>query len=141
MENINDEWKKITTAEAAFKWKGIDMHSFIPDVSVVPQKYRNYIIACCVLPVVIDAVNNGWKSDYAKDDRKFAILCECGKDLDNARPSCFGFSDELDSFFLKNEYEGRCTDLESIEKSFHVIENFLPLLKDYYIKEVFLYNY
>jgi len=56
--------KQITTWQEAFEKKGLDAN-VMPDVSMLPEKYRKSQIALFKLHVIAEVLNDGWEPDYS----------------------------------------------------------------------------
>lgn len=59
--------KKIKTFEDACKALGLDP-SKLPDVSALPEKHMNSIIAYFKLVIIAEALNQGWEPDWSDED-------------------------------------------------------------------------
>lgn len=74
----------------AFKAKGLNPKE-LPDVSMIPAKYRKSVIAQYVLNVVVEFLNDGWIPDYTNHDQyKYEIWWKV--EADKKHPSGFGLS-------------------------------------------------
>lgn len=60
--------KKINTIEEAFQLKGLDINS-MPDVSMLPERFRKSQIALFKLHVAAEVVNDGWEPDFSNWDQ------------------------------------------------------------------------
>lgn len=73
----------------------------LPDVSMLPEKYRKALIADFQATIITEAHNEGWEPDFTDQDQfKYSVWPEIEADSD--RPSGFGFSysDYVHSFTL-----------------------------------------
>lgn len=58
---------KIKTFEDACKKLGVNPLS-LPDVSMIPEKHRNYTIANYKLVTIVEALNDGWEPNWDNND-------------------------------------------------------------------------
>lgn len=83
-------WRSIKTIEDSFKWRGIDI-LLIPDVSMLPEKYRKHQLASWQLPIGIESINEGWEPDWNDANQpKYWFWPEIAASED--KRSGFGFS-------------------------------------------------
>jgi hypothetical protein len=58
------DFRTIKTKEDAFKKCGYDPAA-LPDVSMIPEKFRDTLITAFILMVVFEAINDGWEPDFS----------------------------------------------------------------------------
>jgi hypothetical protein len=62
------DFKSIKTVEDAFKKNGYDSAK-LPDLSMIPEKFRTQLTNCFLLMVIFEAINDGWEPDFSKETR------------------------------------------------------------------------
>ncbi len=60
--------KKFKKWQDAFKAKGLDPKA-LPDVSMIPERYRKPQHAQYILSVVVEFLNDDWEADYTDTDQ------------------------------------------------------------------------
>ena len=63
------DFRTIETVQDAFKRLGMDPTE-VPDLSKIPERFREPLMGAYNLMVGFDAVNDGWRADYSKRDQK-----------------------------------------------------------------------
>ncbi|MCE9538716.1 MAG: hypothetical protein K8R85_05815 [Bacteroidetes bacterium] len=95
----------------------------LPDVSMLPEKYRKSLIGDFQATIVTEAHNDGWEPDFSnKNQPKYSVWPEIK--ADKKRPTGFGFSSSgyADSFTVT--FVGSRHLLKSPELAIHVLEQF-----------------
>lgn len=126
------DWRETQTVEAAFKWKGLDL-SLINEVSPnIPEEYKKHQIASWQLPIIVEAINDGWVPDYTtRNQPKYELWIEIA--ASSEKPSGFGFSAAHCDFWRTRTGAGSRLAYETREKGEHCFKYFQDLLKDYYL--------
>lgn len=124
-------YKEITTVEIAFNKRGLDP-SKMPDLSMIPERFHKYMLACYKLAVVIEAINGDWRPDYTDHDQP-KYYAWPWVEADEKRPGGFGFS--LTGFGLSYTltYVGSRLCMEKREYVYHLYEHFKELLIDHHL--------
>jgi hypothetical protein len=60
--------RSIKTVEDAFKKNGYDS-SKLPDLSMIPSKFRDQLLTCFLLMVIFEAINDGWEPDFSNHNQ------------------------------------------------------------------------
>lgn len=63
------DFRTIESVEDAFKRLGMDP-SEVPDLSHIPERFREPLMGAYNLMVGFDAINDGWRADYSQRDQK-----------------------------------------------------------------------
>jgi hypothetical protein len=58
------DFRTIKTVEDAFKKTDYDS-SKLPDLSMIPEKFRTQLSTCFLLMVIFEAINDGWEPDFS----------------------------------------------------------------------------
>lgn len=84
------DYTTIKSFEDACKKLQLDPKA-LPDVSMIPKKHREAVIASYKLFIIFDAINDVWTPDWSNSDQyKYFPWFEIA--ADKKRPSGFGFS-------------------------------------------------
>jgi hypothetical protein len=118
------DFRTIKTVEDAFKKNGYDSTK-LPDLSMIPEKFRTQLTNCFLLMVIFEAINDGWEPDFTNQRQ--------GKyyPWPWVSSSGFGFST---SFYLcgnsgTNVGSRLCTDTS--EKALYILDQFPDLWKNW----------
>lgn len=118
------DFRAIKTMEDAFKKNGYDS-SKLPDVSIIPEKFRKQLIDCFLLMIIFEAINDGWEPDFSNQNQaKFYpwpwVLS-----------SGFGFSTTYSRYVSAHTTVGSrlCTDTS--EKALYILDQFPDLWKSW----------
>jgi hypothetical protein len=118
------DFRSIKTIEDAFKRTGNDSTK-LPDVSMIPEKFRAQLTTCFLLMIVFEAINNGWEPDFSnqKQPRYYPWPWVLS--------SGFGFSYSGFSYDYAITGVGSrlCTDTS--EKAVYILEQFPDLWKSW----------
>ena len=124
--NAKFDYKTIKTFEDACKKIDLDPAK-LPDVSIMPEKFRKPIIAASKLMIIYEAINNGWIPDWSNHSQYkyypwFEVLS-----------SGFGFSysDYYCDFTFTLVGSRFCTD--SSEKALYIAEQFKAEYQEYFL--------
>jgi hypothetical protein len=124
-------YKKITTIEAAFKKQGLDP-KIMPDVSMLPDRLKKYMLACYILPIIFEAVNEGWTPDYTNSNQpKYSLWAYV--DADKKQPGGFGFSLSNCDYSIADSSAGSRLSAETSDKLAHIFEHFKQLFIDHHL--------
>ena len=63
------DFRTIETVQDAFKKLNMDP-SEVPDLSRIPERFREPLMGAYNLMVGFDAINDGWRADYTKRNQK-----------------------------------------------------------------------
>jgi len=69
IEEKSFDFRTIENVEDAFKRLCMDP-SEVPDLSRIPERFREPLMGAYNLMVGFDAINDGWRADYTKRDQK-----------------------------------------------------------------------
>ncbi len=87
---IKFDYKTIKSFEDACRRENIDSKA-LPDVSMIPEPFRNAILNVYKLFIIFQAINNGWKPDWSNHNQyKYYPWFEIKET--KALSSGFGFS-------------------------------------------------
>lgn len=113
--------KSVISFETACEAKGIETH--LPDVSMIPEKYREFVINSYKLAVSTDAVNDGWEPDYTKHDQpKYEPVFEVQASEEN--PSGSGLSLFVFDCWYTHAFAGSRLCVETSEGVRHMVKHF-----------------
>ena len=62
------DFRTIKTKEDAFKKCGYDP-AILPDLSMIPEKFRDSLITAFILMVIFEAINDGWEPDFSNHNQ------------------------------------------------------------------------
>jgi hypothetical protein len=62
------DFRTIKTVEDAFKKNGYDSTK-LPDLSMIPEKFRTQLTTCFLLMVIFEAINDGWEPDFSNHNQ------------------------------------------------------------------------
>ena len=123
------DFRTIETVQDAFKRLGMDPTE-VPDLSKIPERFREPLMGAYNLMVGFDAVNDGWRADYSKRDQKkwyawpWVISAGSGFDFSVS----FYYYDHTDAFVGSR----LCT--KSREHIVHMFEKFNEEYKKFMLK-------
>jgi hypothetical protein len=116
------DFRTIKTKEDAFKKCGYDP-SKLPDLSMIPDKYRDALITVFILMVIFEAINDGWEPDFSNQNQ--------GKYYPWPWVSSSGFGFSHSNYFcdIADTFVGSrlCTDTS--EKALYIFNQFEDLWK------------
>jgi hypothetical protein len=116
------DYNSIKTVEDAFKKCGYDPE-IRPDVTMLPEKFRQQISTAFILMVIFEAINDGWEPDFSNHNQ--------GKyyPWPWVSSSGFGFSHAYYHYdYTYSSFGSRlCTD--SSEKAIYILTQFEDLWK------------
>ena len=122
-------YQKIKTFEDACAALKIDANA-LPDFSMLPEKYRNALLAHYKLLIVIEAINEGWKPNWADtNERKYTPWFSVSEE--DSKPSGFGLSFGGYDVWYSYTFVGSRLFYPDIERAKHVFENFKNLYEEY----------
>ena len=118
------DFRTIKTAEDAFKKTGYDS-SKLPDLSMIPEKFRAQLTTCFLLMVIFEAINDGWEPDFSNHNQ--------GKyyPWPWVLSSGFGFSSAGYGYACAHAIVGSRLCFESEDKARHAGNQFLDLYKQF----------
>jgi hypothetical protein len=118
------DFRTIKTVENAFKKCGYDPAK-LPDVSMLPEKYRGTLTTAFILMVIFEAINDGWEPDFSNHDQ--------GKyyPWPWVSSSGFGFSDSYCAYGYAASTVGSRLCTNTSEKALYVLNQFEDLWKDW----------
>jgi hypothetical protein len=118
------DFRTIKTVEDAFKKNGYDSTK-LPDLSMIPEKFRTQLITCFMLMVIFEAINDGWEPNFSNHTQ--------GKyyPWPWVSSSGFGFSRSDCHFASTITTVGSrlCTDTS--EKALYILDQFSDLWKNW----------
>ena len=120
------DFRTIKTKEDAFKKCGYDP-AMLPDVSMIPGKYRATLTTAFILMVIFEAINDGWEPDFSNHNQAKYYPWPW------VSSSGFGFSDSgyyYDCTFTRVGSR-LCTDTS--DKALYIAEQFKDLYQDYFL--------
>ncbi len=116
------DYRTIKTIEDAFKKCGYDP-AIRPDVTMLPEKFRQQLITAFILMVIFEAINDGWEPDYTNRNQ--------GKYYPWPWVSSSGFGFSFTHYFYVHTHatvgSRLCTD--SSEKALYILSQFEDLWK------------
>lgn len=120
------DYRTIKTFEDACKKLNLDTAK-LPDVSIMPERFRKPIIAASKLMIIYEAINNGWIPDWNNYDQ-YKYYPWFG-----VSSSGFGFSDTYYYCdFASTDVGSRlCTDTR--EKALYIAEQFKTEYQEYFL--------
>ena len=123
------DFRKIETIQDAFTRMGMSPTE-VPDVSKIPERFREPLLAVYNLMVAHEAVNDGWEADYSKYQQKWfawprALSAGSGFVFSGSDYRCVGTGAVVGSRL--------CT--ESMEKSKHLFEKFNEDYRKFMLKK------
>ena len=123
------DFRTIETVQDAFKKLGMDP-SEVPDLSRIPERFREPLMGVYNLMVGFDAINDGWRADFSKKDQKKWYAWPWV----NSAGSGFGFTGSV--YYYGGTYAGvgsrLCTDAR--EKIVHLFEKFNEDFKKFLLR-------
>lgn len=115
------DFRTIKSFEDACKKEGIDP-AMLPDVSMLPQKFREAVIAVYKLFVIFKAINDKWIADYTNNDQpKYYPWLRV-----NSSGSGFDFSDSYFDYDRSDSAVGSRLCTFSREAALYIGEQFAP---------------
>jgi hypothetical protein len=129
-------YKKITSWEEACKVNGVDP-SKLPDVSMIPVKFQNWLIATYKLGVITEAINTNedgkiWTPDYNNPDQwKYFPYFEV--EATESNPSGVGFSRSGYGDWDASAGVGSRLCFETREQVYHIQEHFKELFIQFHL--------
>jgi hypothetical protein len=118
------DFRTIKTVEDAFKKNGYDSTK-LPDLLMIPEKFRAQLTNCFLLMVIFEAINDGWEPNFSN--------LRQGKyyPWPWVSTSGFGFSDSYYGYGGADAGVGSrlCTDTS--EKAIYILEQFPDLWKSW----------
>lgn len=117
------DFTEITTIEAAFEDRKID-YKIMPDLSMLPERFREPMIGFYEMMVATEAVNGteGKLPDYTDGSWKYTPWL--GVDANKKHPSGFGFSCTNCAYWYTYTAVGSRLSLIDSERALHVARNF-----------------
>ncbi len=115
------DYKTIKSFEDACKKENVDATA-LPDVSMIPEEFREAILAVYKLFIIFKAINNGWIADFTNRNQwKYFPWFQV-----SSSGSGFGYSYSVYYYDLTNAVVGSrlCTDTS--EKARYIAEQFGP---------------
>lgn len=118
------DFKTIKTFEDACKKEGIDPNN-LPDVSMIPEELRKFLIAVYKLAIIFKAINNDWIANYGDSHQYkyspwFYVLS-----------SGFGFSTSVCIYGCAGTTVGSRLCCDSAEKALYIAKQFEAEYKDF----------
>ncbi len=123
------DFRTIETVQDAFKRLGMDPTE-VPDLSKIPERFREPLMGAYNLMVGFDAVNDGWRADYSKRDQKKWYAWPWV----NSAGSGFVFSYSYYFCGGTNAYVGSRLCTKSREHIVHMFEKFNEEYKKFMLK-------
>ena len=119
--------KKFKTYKECEKAVGLTP-GILPDVSMLPEKYRKSLIADFQTTIITEAHNEGWEPDFNNHNQpKYSVWPEI--DADEKVPSGFGFSHSVFAYSDAYTAVGSRHLLKSYELAMHVQKQFPEIYK------------
>ena len=123
------DFRTIETVQDAFKRLGMDPTE-VPDLSKIPERFREPLMGAYNLMVGFDAVNDGWRADYSKRDQKKWYAWPWV----NSAGSGFVFSDSNYYYDHTGAHVGSRLCTKSREHIVHMFEKFNEEYKKFMLK-------
>ena len=123
------DFRTIETVQDAFKRLGMDPTE-VPDLSKIPERFREPLMGAYNLMVGFDAVNDGWRADYSKRDQKKWYAWPWV----NSAGSGFGFSYSGYFFVVTHSCVGSRLCTKSRQHRLHMCEKFSEEYKKFMLK-------
>lgn len=122
---------KIKTFEDACTQLGIDAQA-LPDVSLLPTKHRNALLAHYKLVIIAEALNEGWQPNWNDwDEAKYFPYFEVEASED--KPSGFGFSDTDCAYWGASAVVCSRLCFRTAELAKYAGKQFVELYKEYFL--------
>lgn len=123
------KYNEIKTFEDACKALGIDANA-LPDFSMMPEHHRKALVAHCKIVIIVEAVNEGWKPNWAdSNEYKFELWPDIHEN--STKPSGFGLSYFGYGFWIATTYVGSRLCFKNRDVAKHTFETFKDLYEDY----------
>jgi hypothetical protein len=116
------DFRTIKTKEDAFKKCGYDP-SKLPDLSMIPDKYRDALITAFILMVIFEAINDGWEPDFSNHNQSKYYPWP------GVSSSWFGFSFSDFGCGVTHSHVGSRLCTNSSEKALYILDQFKDLWK------------
>ena len=123
------DYKTIKTVEDACEKTGYDMSKF-PAGELLKTKFGRPVVAVNNLMIVTEAVNNGWKPDWANTSQLKYFPWHWIKKV-GSHPTGFGFSFSLYDYALTCPGLGSLLCCDSAEKAAYIGEQFKKEWEDF----------
>lgn len=129
-------FREVTSFEIAAQRRNID--PLLPDLSIIPERFRKPLLAAYKLFVVFEAVNipdeggEPWQPNWNdSDEYKYNPWFEI--DATEEKPSGLGFSDTDCDYWDADTFVGSRLCTFSSERSMFIAETFNELYKDLFL--------
>jgi len=124
--------KPVADLKEAFEAQGLDPN-VLPDVSMIPEQYREAITSFYQMMVVTDAINENKEPDWnnMNDEKWFPVTTV---DADEERPAGFGLSLHGTGFTRTFTHLGSRLSYREESGAIHSFENFKPLWEGFLLK-------
>jgi hypothetical protein len=118
------DFRTIKTIEDAFKKCRYDS-AILPEVSIIPEKFRAALTTAFILMVIFEAINDGWEPDFSNHTKLRYYP------LPSVLSSGFGFSSSAYHCGSARTSVGSrlCTDTS--EKAIYILKQFPDLWKNW----------
>ena len=124
-------YTEIKNYEDVCKALGIDTNA-LPDVSALPEKDQQPVIAQYKLTKVAEALNEGWQPDWS-NHRQWKYYPWLDVVKDESKPSGFGLSSYVCGYTIASTYVGSRLVFATSDVAKHAFTHFKDLYETYFL--------
>ncbi len=127
---------KIKTVQDAFKFEGLDIKK-LPDVSMLPKRHQEYIIASYLLAIVVQSLNHEeagqpWEPDW-NDHNQPKYYPWVGIKATKENPAGVGFSSTFYDDWYTHTGVGSRLCFKSSKTCLYALRQFEKIFKYFYL--------